>query len=251
MKNKFYKLALYCQKFGFIKGLQIILTSVLGKKNQLVQIRLPNIKHPIFFRRRSSDEYIFQHIFIREEYNFEVVGVPSTIIDAGANVGFAAIYFANKFPDATIVCLEPESSNFRLLQKNVALYPNIITIQKGLWSKSTSLQIIDTGLDNWGFTVKECPKDTPGAIDALSIVDIMQQFKFTKLGLVKIDIEGSEKEVLEAENVHSWLSNCATLAIELHDRMKPGTSAALFQALQPYNSSMNIKGENLIFNFVN
>lgn len=220
-----------------------------GKKNTLIKVGVPGIKHPVYFRRRSSDEYIFQHIFIREEYNFEISDAPATIIDAGANVGFAAIYFANKFPDAMIICLEPEPGNFSLLQKNTSLYPNIIPLQKGLWHQSAFLQIIDTGLDNWGFTVKECSPETPGAIEAVSITDLMHQYHLKKLGLVKIDIEGSEKEVLEAPNLHDWLSHCNTLAIETHDRMKPGTSAALFNAVKPYTTSMNIKGENLIFNF--
>ena len=249
MKNKFYKLALYCQKFGFIQGIKIILTAAFGQKNKLTRVMVPGIKHPVYFRRRSSDEYIFQHIFIREEYNFDVTTTPASIIDAGANVGFAAIYFANKFPNATIICLEPEPGNFKLLQQNIAPYPNIIPVQKGLWNKTASLQIIDTGLDNWGFTVQECDKDTPGAIEALSLTDIMQQFKLPVLDLVKIDIEGSEKEVLEANDLHQWLSTCDTLAIELHDRMKPGTSKALFRALEPYQATMNVKGENLIFNF--
>lgn len=249
MKNKFYKLALYCQKFGFIQGIKMILTASFGKKDKLTEVKVPGIKHPVYFRRRSSDEYIFQHIFIREEYNFEVGSTPASIIDAGANVGFAAVYFANKFPGATIICLEPESGNFKLLQKNIAPYPNIIPIQKGLWNKTAYLQIIDAGLDNWGFTVQECSKETPGAIEALSLTDIMQQYQLSNLDLVKIDIEGSEKEVLEAGDLHQWLSTCDTLAIELHDRMKPGTSKALFQALQPYQAVMNVKGENLIFNF--
>lgn len=37
---------------------------------------------------------------------------PRFIVDAGANIGLAAVYFTNRFKDATIVSIEPEQSNF-------------------------------------------------------------------------------------------------------------------------------------------
>ena len=40
-------------------------------------------------------------------------------IDAGANIGLTSIYFANKFPNAKIVALEPEIDNYIILQKNI------------------------------------------------------------------------------------------------------------------------------------
>ena len=247
MKNKFLKLALYCQRFGFVHGIKLLSKIYFAKKNEIVTIQIPDYHHPVFLRAKSSDEYIFQQIFINQEYEFTIHKTPDTIIDAGANIGFAAVYFAHKYPNAKIICLEPEPSNFILLRKNISNYPNIIPIQKGLWDKSTHLQIIDNGLDIWGFTVQECTSDVTGAIEATSLPDIMKQFSIYQLSIVKMDIEGSEKEVLMAPDVHDWLAKCDTLVIELHDRMKEGTSKTLFETLSPYKISMDLKGENLIF----
>lgn len=247
MKNKFLKLALFCQRYGFLRGIKILAAVFLSKKNKLVKLKLPGIIHPVFLRSKSSDEFILQQIFIKEEYTFKVNKEPNIIIDAGANIGFAAVYFANKFPDAQIICLEPEPNNFEILQKNISQYPNITALKKGLWDKSAFLQVIDTGLDNWGFTVKECSKDYPEAIEATSLPDIMSTFSLPKLDMIKMDIEGSEKEILTAPDVQSWLSTCDTLIIELHDRMKEGTSKSLFSALNNYQYLLDLKGENLIF----
>lgn len=247
MKNKFLKLALYCQRFGFFRGCSIIAKFFFSRKGKVIPVHLPDMAHPVYLRAKTSDEYIFQQIFIKKEYEISLNRKPETIIDAGANIGFAAVYFANCFPDAQIICLEPETNNYTLLKKNIQHYPNITALNKGLWDKSSSLQIIDEGLDNWGFSVRECESDTPGAVLATSLPDLQTEFSLEKLDLVKIDIEGSEKEVLSADNVHSWLSKCNTLIIELHDRMKKGTSKTLFNALSPYDAVLDLKGENLIF----
>ena len=53
-----------------------------------------------------------------KEYDF-AVDRPSVIIDAGANIGLASIWFASKFPEARILAIEPEKSNYELLVRNV------------------------------------------------------------------------------------------------------------------------------------
>lgn len=56
--------------------------------------------------------------------------------DAGANVGFAAVFFALMFPDAKIISLEPDLHNFRMALMNTARFPNVHVVHAGLWSKT-------------------------------------------------------------------------------------------------------------------
>jgi FkbM family methyltransferase len=246
MKDKILKLVWYCHHLGFFTGLRIIFTLFRGKKGQEIAIKVPGIRHPVHIRAKSSDEYTFQQIFINKEYGFSYDAQPSNIIDAGANIGLAAVYFANRFPNSRVFCLEPEPNNFKLLQKNISYYPNIKAIPAGLWGVSTYLRIRDEGLGNWGFIVEETDAAEPGAIKAVSLLDLIKENKLESLDIVKMDIEGSEKEVLEAGDLHEWLSVCKVLIIELHDRMKKGTSAALFRALLQYDVQVELLGENLV-----
>ena len=50
-------------------------------------------------------------------------GATPVIMDGGANVGYAALYFAHAFPDATIIAVEPNPETFRILQENCAAIP--------------------------------------------------------------------------------------------------------------------------------
>ena len=61
---------------------------------------------------------------------------------------------------------------------------------------------------------------------------------------MKIDIEGSELEVLNHH--HSWIDDVNTIIIELHDRSQPGCSEALDKALSSHSYDKSKSGESII-----
>jgi FkbM family methyltransferase len=77
----------------------------------------------------------FAQIFLNREYGFPIPFKPRRILDLGAYVGFAAIFLAQRFPDAEIVCVEPSAENFRLLMLNTSAYSNIRQINAAVWSR--------------------------------------------------------------------------------------------------------------------
>src|SRR6478735_7707633 len=106
----------YSQKFG-IGGLSLAM-KVNKSGNSLVSGNIRNYKHPIYLRNGSSDVHVFSQVIYDREYELKYRVKPTVIVDCGANIGLATIFFKNKFPDATIIAVEPESSNFKVLQKN-------------------------------------------------------------------------------------------------------------------------------------
>ena len=50
---------------------------------------------------------------------------PELVLDAGANVGLAAMLFAAMWPRAQIISLEPDKNNFAMLQLNAAMAPTV------------------------------------------------------------------------------------------------------------------------------
>ena len=163
----------------------------------------------------------------------------------GGNIGLAALYFANVYPDAKIVSVEPESDNYNMLIDNTRAYDNIHPIQSGLWNKSTYLKVKNIGLGDWGFVVEECDKEGAETFRALSIADIMTQYQADEIDILKLDIEGAEKEVFTS-NYDRWLPKTKILIVELHDRMKAGCSSAFIKAMARYSFTIHPLGENFI-----
>jgi hypothetical protein len=81
----------------------------------ILKISHEEYKTPFYIRNETSDVYVYKGVIEKKEYGFSTESSPHIIIDAGANIGLSSIYFANRFPEAKIIAIEPEESNFRLL----------------------------------------------------------------------------------------------------------------------------------------
>jgi FkbM family methyltransferase len=154
----------------------------------------------------------------------------------------SAVYFATRDPQATVVAIEPEAANFKILCRNAREYPNIKPIPGGLWKGRGQLGIANQGAESWGFQVSE--NSDGETIPAFGVRDIIDLFGVSKLDILKLDIEGSEVEVLSQTD--SWIHTCGTMIIELHDRFRPGCSDALTHALADYQFERGEAGEKTI-----
>ena len=132
------------------------------------------------------------------------------------------------------------------MERNCSQYANIKTLQCGIWKRDTHLKIENALAGNNSFTVTETDDASSESIEAVTIKHVMDTYNMPHIDILKLDIEGSEKEVFES-NVETWLPKTRVLIIELHDRMKPGCSRAVFNAIGKYDFSFDMKGENLIF----
>ena len=208
-------------------------------------VKLPGLTQQTWVRKGTSDWNAFKQVFIWKEYEYPIGFTPSTILDAGANVGYAAQWFSRKFPDAAIVSLEPESSNFEMLKKNTVAYPNVHCVKAGVWGRSCYLRIIPTHMGNWGFRTEEIESQSGDSLKALSVNEVMQNENWDTIDLLKMDIEGSEKNVF-ANGADIWLPKVRMIFLELHDNIFRDCSRTVFKALLNYDFSVDILGENLV-----
>lgn len=187
---------------------------------------------PVQVRIPSTDLRVYDQVIQRREYELPVRRQPSFIVDAGANIGFASVFFANRYPNARILSLEPEKSNYEMLARNVAPYPNIKAVRGALWSEITDLDVIDPGFGNWGFQVGtqngSSSGDSHQTVHAFTIETILRDFGVEKIDILKIDIEGSELEIFQTAD--RWIDKVDSLVVELHEQLRPGCSRAFYNA---------------------
>jgi FkbM family methyltransferase len=238
-----FRFLIQCLRAFGVSGLIVYVKLKLGLTQS---INLPEVKFPIAMRAGNTDRITFKEIFIKREYDFNFPSTIDTkvIIDAGANIGFTSVFLANQYPNSKIFSIEPDDENFEYVLRNTSPYKNITPIKKALWNKKETISLSDPGLGKRGMMVDKHAGAT--TLEAISVTDLMKEFNISQIDILKMDIEGSEKEVF-TDNYDFWLPRTKCLVIELHDRMKKGCSASVFRALSNYDFSLSIKGENLIF----
>lgn len=238
------KIIEYKLRFGF-RGMFFLLKRTI-RKNGIVKFLHPEFcSKPIFLRNNTTDITMFHQVIYNLDYNFDYGFEPKVVLDCGANIGLASVYFKNKFPASKVISIEPEQSNFDLLVRNTQEYDNVFCLKYGLWNATCHLNIEDKGLGNCGFIVSETDACGPHTIKAITISEIMQQYNLDLIDILKIDIEGSEKELFES-GYENWLPKTRVIIIELHDNLKLGAAESFFKALSNYNYTLTISGENVI-----
>jgi FkbM family methyltransferase len=184
-------------------------------KGSLFRVDLPELAHPICMRAGTSDLWVFDQIFLYREMETDFGQNLAFIIDAGANIGLTSVYLANRFPNARILALEVDQQNFELLAENARPYPHITPLLKGLWHCRAKLVINNPEDYEWAFTVSEASQEGSSTVEGISVADLLLDFGWEHVDLLKMDIEGAELEVL-SHGAEEWLDRVRVLAIEVH-----------------------------------
>lgn len=224
------QLETYFKVFGG-PGLWLWARCVFLKQDGVVDAVVKQAPHvTVRLRTGTSDVEVFEKIFIDEEYKLPFERPVGTILDLGANIGLASVYYALAFPDATIVAVEPSSENIALLRSNVAAFPKIRVVHAAAWSKDGPLAMVDPGMGPWGMRVEDSQhRDESAVVEGLRVSTLLDRQGIKNLDLLKVDIEGAEKEVFGTSE--DWIGRVGAAVVELHDRYSPGCSRIFFRAV--------------------
>lgn len=222
----------------------------LMSKGQSVDLAPTPYYDSLSLRPNFADWIAFEQVFRYLCYGgLEKMGPFRTVIDAGANIGLSAVFFSKRLGAPQIVALEPEENNFKQAVYNTQTLPNVEVLGAALWPRQEPLYISNQETSgSLGFQVKTST-EAPGAaiFKTVTIPEIMQKRGWQTLDLLKIDIEGAEKDLFEEPLHEEWLGRVRVLVIELHDWLRPGCSSAFFRAVAKLdNIEMSLSGENII-----
>lgn len=143
---------------------------------------------------RLEELMIFEEIFVDRIYPVEKVPfTPDVVIDCGAFRGMFSLLARARFPAARLVAFEPEPYNFSRLTHNLALnaagveaIPAAVGTTEGTVSFSGS-----------GFGGHMTDAGAAGAISVrlVSLANLLRRLQPQRL-LLKLDVEGAEREIL-------------------------------------------------------
>lgn len=191
-------------------------------------------------RSGASDLDVFKLIFVDREYRcLDDIGAAELIIDCGANVGYSAAYFLSRFPSCRLIAIEPEKSNFAMLNKNLRRFQGRFTaLNAGVWSRRTGLRLSEARFGDgreWSYSVREASANESPQMDAIDIGSLLRNSGCERISVLKIDVEGAEKEIF-SKNFEQWLDKVDVLVIELHG---PDCENAFRHAISGYNFELS------------
>lgn len=148
------------------------------------------------------------------------------LIDVGANIGTCTLWFKKKFPDSRVVAIEPDPALVPLLLKNMSAFFDVKVVPAAAWHSEGRMELHTDGvcgsrLSEIGDAASNLPIAIVPTIDVLRIIP-------NYVTLLKIDIEGSELEVLRRLRTRLGRS-IDYIHIEVHEIV--GTPRRLLQVL--------------------
>jgi FkbM family methyltransferase len=254
------QLAALVRATGLVSAANILARRKLGFARPIV-VRPRREKEQVWLRPCDSDLFVALQIFGTREYDLGLnvtrrlnlvstawldEGIQPVIVDGGANVGYSAIFFASTYPTAKIIALEVDPPTYAMLEANVSHYPKISPRLAALWSHDRGVDLCLGSQHSWSNFVSDKQQSSGNRLTPSVRLDQLVG-KDDRFLLIKLDIEGSERDVCSTSR--EVLRSCPVILIEPHDFMLPGKAclAPLLSALEGQDRDVLISGENLVF----
>ena len=146
----------------------------------------------------------------------------NTMIDLGANIGLSSVYFKKYYPNCKIVAVEPAFGNFQQLKLNTG--NKVQLLNNAIWTIDTMLYLVNDFRDgkDWSKSVTTTQQEIPlEKVNSVTLSYIIEQYFETELiDLLKIDIEGSEKNLFQDDSFVQLLNRVKVISIEIHDEFE-------------------------------
>ncbi|MBX9695673.1 MAG: FkbM family methyltransferase, partial [Cyanobacteria bacterium] len=205
----------------------------------LVRCEQASEAYPFFFRENTCDDTVIDQLFKKSDYSLrrlrinsqieeyrklkESEGLRPFILDLGANIGAAAVWFQQAYLTSRVVSVEPDDENYRLLLRNSSGL-DCLAIKGAVASQKGFVKVCDPGLGAFGLRTE---LDSNGTVETFTIPELMESeckkgfFPF----IAKIDVEGAEEELFSQNT--DWIDAFPVLIVELHDWLLPGQNNSL------------------------
>jgi FkbM family methyltransferase len=178
----------------------------------------------------TSELRVIREVFVNGEYDLPAVN-PRLIVDIGSNAGFSVLYFRDRYPEATIVAVEPARRAFARLERNVGGLPNIRLVRAAVVGEDGPVKL-HTGWQSWASSLfADHDAYETEEVDGLSLESVLTATGQDRADIVKLDIEGAEPEVLASS---AALRAAGHVVFEFHQEHTDQDVWTLIQSLSGF-----------------
>jgi FkbM family methyltransferase len=179
--------------------------------------------------------YLYREIFVRQTYWFQGRDAQPVILDCGANLGMATLFFKYLFPDATIQCFEPDRKTFEVLQRNVErnVLAKVNLYNVALWDEATEIPFYANSNAPGNLLMSTNGNRTTGT-PALVSARRLSTYIDQDVDLLKLDVEGAELRVLRELASSGKISRIRQMIVEYHHKIpdEPSSMSHLLRILE-------------------
>ena len=155
---------------------------------------------PLHLRPGTLDLEIAR-LILREdsEYRVPVEADPRLIVDIGANIGMASVYFGLTYPKARIVACEPEAGNLDLFHEHttacpghdrITIVPMAVGETSGVRTYAYSRDARNLGGGTFANLSADPARQT--VLPMTTLAALCEDLKLRSIDILKVDTEGSE-----------------------------------------------------------
>jgi FkbM family methyltransferase len=165
----------------------------------------------------------WQDIFVKRCLDFQTASDAPRILDCGANVGLASLYFKRRYPRARITAFEADPALATFVADNLRDngVADVDVVAAALWTSNGELTFRCEGSDSGMIAT------LPGAVDGTSVtvksLRLRDLLDGDSIDLLKLDIEGAEDAVLA--DCEGALHRVRAMIMDLHE-FDPSTRRA-------------------------
>lgn len=171
----------------------------------------------------------WEHFKNKLERHFPIMP-GDTVLDVGACIGDTTNYMAHQANGGSVYAVEPMPENIKFLMANVGARPNTMIIKKAAWSGTGEMKLYTHGAITGHSLVPGWKRKGEITVQADTIDNM---FGGIKVDYAKIDVQGSELEVLTGAD--HLLKTTDRLLVECHYRyLENKTYPAVISQLEDY-----------------
>jgi FkbM family methyltransferase len=181
-------------------------------------------------------------IFLEKTYSFNAKKEslePLCIVDCGSNIGLSAIWFLQTYPGCDLICFEADDRLAAISQRNIrrAGFSADIVHNKAVWIEDGQIGFHASGDDKGTISL-----NATHLVQCINLSDYIT----CNVDLLKMDIEGSEYEVLRQVIISGAIKHVKRLSIEFHDVDKNISNfGTLLVALERSGFNIRFRGGNV------